>query len=228
MKIAIVGTASSSNLKAPYDDPAWDVWTLGKNWQLNKRYDKFFEMHKMIDLAGVGVAQKYLDFLKIPADKLVLCEPCANYPAAQIFPKQEVMDYFAATNPLMGKYFTSTIAWLIAYAILLDAKEIGVWGVDLIMDEEYAYQRCCVEMFLGFAIARGIKITIADESPIMRATCLYGFEDRPPLANFITARIKDVEAEHAKHKQTMVEAGGHVNYKQGQLDILKSLERLVV
>ena len=85
MKIAIVGTAATSHLKAPYDDPTWTIWTLGKNWELNKRYDKFFEMHRMEELRNVGAAQKYFDFLKtVDGDKLVLCEPCAEHPDATI------------------------------------------------------------------------------------------------------------------------------------------------
>lgn len=227
MKIAICGTASSSNLKAPYDDLTWTIWTLGKNWELNKRYDKFFEMHRIEELRNIGAAQRYFDFLKVPGDKLVLCEPRPDYPDAKVYPQKEVMEYFGAINSLMGKYFTSTIAWQVAWAIMLGAEEIGVWGVDLVMDEEYAFQRCCLEMFFGFAIGRGIKITLPDETPLMRSSYLYGFQDDPAIIKALQARIKGAEADHAKHTNTMKEAGGWVNYKQGEIDTLRSIERLL-
>ena len=137
------------------------------------------------------------------------------------------MEYYAAVNSLMGRYFTSTIAWQVAWAIMLGAEEIGLWGVDLVQDEEYAYQRNCVEMFFGFALGRGIKITLPTETPLMRCSYLYGFEDDPAIIKALQLRIRNAEIDHAKYTNAMKESGGYVNYKQGEIDALKSVERLL-
>lgn len=85
----------------------------------------------------------------------------------------------ARVRALRGRnYFCSSVAYMIAHAILLQPDEIGVWGVDLAEDGEYAHQRPNAEWWLAFAEGRGIKITIPRESALLKAPYVYG-QERP-------------------------------------------------
>lgn len=62
-----------------------------------------------------------------------------------------------------GAYFTSTIAYVICYAILEKVDRLRLYGFELWAGSdanEYNYQRPCVEFWLAFAIARGIKVEV--------------------------------------------------------------------
>ena len=43
-----------------------------------------------------------------------------------------------------SNYFTSTIAYMIAYALFIGHKEINLFGVEMESDEEYQHQRACI------------------------------------------------------------------------------------
>ena len=86
---------------------------------------------------------------------------------------------------------------------------IGVFGIDLIVGDEYDFQKACAEFWLGVANARGIDVQIADTSALLKQRWRYGYqqeEDGGVLARGdllkrqaeLAARIKAKQDEHAK------------------------------
>ena len=65
-----------------------------------------------------------------------------------------------------GGYFSSTVAYIIAYAILQKEKPVNrlrLYGMEAWSGgdaNEYNYQRPCMEFWLAFAMGRGIKVEI--------------------------------------------------------------------
>jgi hypothetical protein len=62
-----------------------------------------------------------------------------------------------------GMYFTSTIAYIIAYAILQKVDRIRLYGFEIWSgsdSNEYTVQKACVNFWLAFAMGRGIKVEI--------------------------------------------------------------------
>jgi hypothetical protein len=160
MKIAIVGTSDSAK-EAPFKDATWQIWTLGRNWPWIPRYDRWFELHTMPHLEKAKTQAVFYEFMKSCANKLYLIEPCNNYPEAQIFPKAELIGKY-------GTYITSSIAWMFIKAIDEVATEIGIWGVDMRGENEYAHQRPCMEYWIGRAIEKGIKVHIHHNSALLK------------------------------------------------------------
>jgi hypothetical protein len=66
-------------------------------------------------------------------------------------------------------YIESSIAWMMAQAMLESepGDRIGIWGVDLHCDSEYAYQRPNLEYLIGLARGRGIKVFIPPQSALL-------------------------------------------------------------
>ena len=92
----------------------------------------------------------------------------------------------------MGRYVTNTVSWMLATAILLQPDEIGLWGVNMAQDGEYAYQRNNLEFFCGVAFRGGIKLTIPNGCDIMKAPFLYGVDDAMMLDKM---RVRRAELE---------------------------------
>jgi hypothetical protein len=154
LKIAVIGLSPKTHDLAPWNDPDWQKYGLPWDEGYWQRLDCGFEMHDSRLLASEHSRRKadYLDRLK----ELPRLYMQANYP----------FDDVAKT--IGGYYFNSSIAYAMALAIHEGAEEIGVWGVDLVADEEYAYQRPNMEYLIGIARGRGIKVHIPDDSALCK------------------------------------------------------------
>ena len=85
-------------------------------------------------------------------------------------------------------YLESSLAYMMAQALLelQPGDRIGIWGVDLHCESEYAYQRPNLEYLIGIARGRGIKVYIPPQSALMGHAhgVPYGFwqqPDAPPI-----------------------------------------------
>lgn len=89
---------------------------------------------------------------------------------------------FDRVIPVCGEYFQSSIAYILALAITemvthpkiksldmtIEDCEIALYGVDVSPDDEWAYQRACIEFLVGLAIGKGIKVTIPESSALLK------------------------------------------------------------
>jgi len=90
-------------------------------------------------------------------------------PLSERFPLEECFKEFGMP------YFSNTISYMIAYAILKGAKEIDTFGVNQASSSEYFYEKAGVEYWLGVANGRGIKITInGDKSELLTNKVRFG------------------------------------------------------
>ena len=78
-------------------------------------------------------------------------------------------------NPIF-KYWTNSPSYMMGLAMLQGATHIGVWGIDMAMNDEYAYQRPSCELMIGACLAKGIHVTIPPESSLCKSHRLYGYE----------------------------------------------------
>ena len=174
-KVAIIGTAPSSRDLAPYQDKTWEIWSLSNRVVTDElpRWDVHFELHPLSQFETDPQARPYIAWMHQQDDsKPIYLQSPEKYPgikAGKSFPYERLIETH-------GKYFTSTIAWQIALAIDEGVDEIGLWGIDLMLEDEYAHQRPCVENLLGFARAKGIKLTIPPQSSLCKPQQLYGVE----------------------------------------------------
>jgi len=100
-----------------------------------------------------------------------------DYPALIEFPLEE------ALNHLGHDYFNNTGAYAIAFAILVGATKISLFGMDYTYPNTHDAEkgRACVEFWLGQAHARGIEIGLPKTTTLMdsmypRAARLYGYD----------------------------------------------------
>jgi hypothetical protein len=58
-------------------------------------------------------------------------------------------------------------------------REIAIFGIDLVVGEEYDFQKACVEYILGLANARGITVRIPPQSALLKQRWRYGYFREP-------------------------------------------------
>ena len=77
------------------------------------------------------------------------------------YPFKEITDTF------QSQYFTSTIGYMIAYAMYKNKKGIKMYGVDMTTKTEYLLQKGSIEYWLGRAQERGIQLYVTPGGSIL-------------------------------------------------------------
>lgn len=172
-KLAIVGFAASSKDLAPFDDPTWEIVGLNQLYRHIPRADRWIEIHaNWNDHVVEGTDHhKWLAEAPIP---IYMAERVGSIPNSVKFPLDRIMRQGGHPD-----YFTSTVAFGIALAIEEGFKEIGLWGIDLIVGDEYFYQKPCAEFWLGVAHGKGITITLPHTTALCKQSHRYGYQQEP-------------------------------------------------
>lgn len=171
-KIAIIGYTDSRH-EAPYGEPGWEMWGLN-NLHLQcapEQMASFTRWYDLHDEATIRADEHHVAWLaKTDLPVLMWAPRPEEWPTSETFPRTDLIDAF-------GRYFTNSVSWMIAHAILEGATTIGVWGVDMAQSTEYAAQRPSCEYFLGLAAGLGIELRIAETSDLLKTAVLYGESD---------------------------------------------------
>jgi hypothetical protein len=124
-----------------------------------------------------------------------------DYPPLVEYPLEDVL------NDLGHDYFNSTTAYAIALAIHIRVAKISLFGMDFTYENQHHAEkgRACVEFWLGFARARGIKLLMPKTSTLMdachtRAERLYGYDTQDVI--FDIAETGQVKLEF-KERETL-------------------------
>lgn len=196
---------------APYKDETWEIWACSpSNYQILPRVTRWFELHKDEQLySWDGVSQDhYVDWIAYHShadhkqfDLYMIDQE--HVPHAKTFPKDELVKEFSPY------FFTSSFAWMIAYAIHSNASDIAICGIDMTTLEEYRQQRPNFQHFIWLARQRGINVTAPLESDILNPPPLYGYSYTTPMGRKLAVRERELkkriaEAEAEKKKLDIV------------------------
>lgn len=227
LKVAIVGTATGQEF-APYADKSWEIWGLSRSYLSLPRWTRWFELHKPQDLcktwtpgneaAEVAARSAYTTWLGNAHNQGRVYTREAAIPNTEDFPFAELVEEFPRG------YFTNTVSWLIAYAAYIGVAEIGLWGVDMALDTEYGVQRPSVEYLLGIAEGRGIKVTVAESSDILKCKSMYAYEDTGLFTAKLRVKILEMEQHKKALIQEMTQATNLIAAKEGALDAFKYIQ----
>ncbi len=213
MKIALVGSCPSSRLLAPFNDPEWQIWACSPlDVGIFPRVTAWFEVHGDWDWPEVPEENPhYLPWLR--AQKFtVYAQRTDLIPNALKFPARELVEEF-------GPYwFTSSLAWMFAFAIKQGATEIGVFGADMTTRNEYLHQRPAMQRWMEFASGRGIKVFVPEESDLMQPPELYGYSCMSPMGRKIAIRKAELKHRITSGEHKLKQLEYDLQHLRGALD----------
>lgn len=238
MKIAVLGSAPSSIMKAPFGDPSWEIWACSPGaYPHLSRVNEFWEIHRWEPgVVGKPQTQKpwftpeYVQWLRgLPRVWVADEDALKDLPSAQLLPWKELVTRY-------GHYcWTSSIAYMTAMAIdkiqaaraarAPDAAEqdvIGFWGVDMAANEElYSGQRSACQFFLQVIVGLGIDFYIPPESDLAVPPPMYGVSETNHRAIKFLERERELEARLAQTNAQVQALQNQAFFIQGALDDLK-------
>lgn len=254
-KLAIVGCADSKKF-APVEDLSFDIWGMNNLYPHLSRANKWFEIHHITSdgtnylrrgerIFRGQVVNDYMKQMGEWAQKLSIPVYMQQHwdivPTCIAYPLKDIIARF-------GRYFTNSVSYMIALAIMEKYEEIHVYGVDMAVmavadkyditnpeSNEYSYQRPSVEWLLGWCMGAGIKLYLPQECDLLKTRFLYGFEQpqedawtkkckiiKETMRNKRGKLINEIQQlkEHIKQKEMQVNQ--YVGAEQG----IKELDRI--
>lgn len=215
LKVALIGTAPSSRMMAPFNDPTWTIWGCSPgNMGVLPKVDAWFEVHgNLLWPENKHYGEPYLNWLRQQTFPIYM-QNQELVPNATPLPKKELVKEF-------GPYFfTSSFAWMMALAMYRGAKEIALYGIDMASRDEYILQRPGAYYFFEEAKKRGVKMTAPYESDIMQPPGLYGFSEVTQYGRKLLARKAELDQRVAQLRQQRDGAATQVTYLEGALEDL--------
>jgi hypothetical protein len=209
-KFAVCGFASSSRGFIPVGSDEWEIWGLNQLYRHLARADRWFDIHRNWN-EEVVPGTDHRAWIRDSGIPVYMVERHPDLPTSVRYPLERLIEAHGAD------YFTSTIAFMLALAIdeidqrvdaamaaepgrrwsRADVKErygefmIGIFGVDLIVGEEYFWQKSCAEFWIGAATARGIQVLIPPQSALCKQAYRYGYEAEPKSPILLSEIEKD-------------------------------------
>lgn len=227
-KVYIVGFAPSWTL-TPFDDKDAEKWGLNALHKVaaDKPFDRWYQLHD-IEKFHADDLETHVGFLAQFKGPVYMWEEhmprwAEFIPNLIAYPKAQVTE-------LYGTYFTNSISWMIAHALLEAGDDptkpplrthIGVFGVDMAVDTEYTSQRPSCEYFLGIARGRGIKLNLPPTSDLLKSPFLYGVEDGDFYRQKLEARDKELAQTFAQYEKMVQEQQAAMHQIIGARDQIK-------
>lgn len=209
-KIAIFGT-TPSRMEGPIaDDSGWERWTIGPGGKDVHGWERLYEIH------GVWPPEfkDYLDSLAAvqPPREVWTLRPMPEWPANKVLPRQQLLEVFQRKI-----WFSSSISYCLAHAILERPSDIGLWGIDLESGEEYISQFVGCAHFLDLAQHLGINVHLPLGCGLLRDPAPYPDRYETNLAltlerkfNFLNAQLQQMQPQYDSLKAEVHRHEGRV------------------
>ena len=172
-KVALIGNSQlDRSERPPFEDPTWDIWSCNSLWELCRdkdhqfRADRWWEMHPL----SVQTEQERIDMDDCPVPLFVLGEPLREH--WQTFPLDKLRERFGERD-----FYTCTMAYQMAYALMQGYKTIGLWGMELWQgsSRERTVELRCLEYWLGMAKGMGVEVVLPAYSCLIQHPHCYGY-----------------------------------------------------
>ena len=246
-RVAILGTADSMQF-TPWGDKDLEIFPVGScvPHPEFKRADRILEMHHphlWEPERGTKVPSTMYNHWNCP---IYMNDDCYTnvFPKAIPYPLKDIVEHFKLLE-LMGipnrellkkwfgeevnfrekVYFTNSMAYMIA--LIVYEKHLGhpweqieFYGVHMAGGEEYAFERSCVEYWIGHAHAAGIRTVIPDDSDLLKSAYLYGYEEEGFYTKDLTRRKKTLDESILKQTDETQESIQKLKFLEGGKNLM--------
>lgn len=251
-KVAIIGYTPHRE-KAPWNDGDCELWMLNDLYlqvgpYISKATDaegvpvvhrrmRWFQLHAFDQpradgrLAPYSVDQFHLERLieYSAAFPVYLKEARPEVPAGRPFPYAAVYEAFAGKAG--AKYFTNSISFFIAFAILEGFEEIHLYGVDMMTSAmpaggggaEYSYQRPSCEYWMGIAEGYGVKVVLPEECDLLKCAFPYGDELGTAFRRKIEYELQNARKAKQQHAGQQAQVQAILQQLEGKIVTLETL-----
>ena len=214
----VVGFASNTRSKTPWNNPDVDIFGLNEEYSFNWWKQKpentagWFQIHKRESFMRPDNTNHagHADWLrKKHPFPILMQEKYADIPSSVKFPLDKIIKQF-------GTYWTSTLAYAVAFAFVEGYKRVELYGFEMASDSEYWGQRANAAYIIGKARGMGMDVYVPPVSNLLTGI-RYAYEN-----NLIGAR-QDLEVNVVSVKNDKYKIEAEAEKLQGEYFLLREL-----
>ena len=164
--VRIIGTARNAKELPPVAGEA-EVWTSNGTMSMKLRcpqamalWTRWFNLHSHKHMTWTYPSAYHYYQTEAKGRPIYLLKVQPDVPTSVAFPREQIQEFFRTANG-PNRYFTCSVCWLIAFAIMEGFERIEMWGFELRDTKPgsaYAYERPCVAYWIKQARDRGIDV----------------------------------------------------------------------
>ena len=181
--VAIIGAVFSTASWAPFGEEGVEVWSC--NELHNQPYidmdgiTGWFQLHPKWSFTKEHDANHWEWLQEEHPFPIYMQMVYDDVPSSVKYPLREIQDTLINIErgelPIK-KVFSSSICYAVALAVHQDFERIEIYGVEFLLDAEYAYQREAMSFWLGKADSKGIEVWMPQASSLLLQP-LYAYEE---------------------------------------------------
>ena len=165
--VRILGVARSAR-ELPDDEPGVELWCAnGPTTSVALRckkaldyWDRWFNLHSRKYILSTYPSGWHYYQTKANGRPIYLLKAQPDIPTSLEFPRKIIQNFFATVKG-PNRYFTCSVCWLIAFAIIEGFERIELWGFELRDTKPgsaFAWERPCVAYWIEQAKQRGVDV----------------------------------------------------------------------
>lgn len=194
--VALLGNADST-LQFAEGTKAREVWVIGGSYHKFplERITRIYELHPRWMLADPAYNPGHLEWLENEKPEHIRVVGYDDYPLQGALAFCGNVRRGDGPNP----YFTSSIDFLIAAALLEGFGRIELYGLDMGTSTEHKYQLPGASFWLGLAAGRGVEVWMPENCSLLRGR-VYAFEEGAQMISRQKAEYELVDYTNQKNK----------------------------
>jgi hypothetical protein len=180
--VAIVGSAWTTRGWAPYGEDGVEVWCfnemhgqtgIGKasRWfQLHPKTE-FTKTHRFNHKEWLESEHDFVIYMQRAYDNIHQSVP---YPLKEI--QDELLTRMWKGEEIIQKVFGCSMAYAVSLALYEGFQRIELFGIELVLEGEWAYQRESMAYWLGKADGMGVEVWMPEQCELFKFP-LYAYEE---------------------------------------------------
>ena len=181
--VAIVGAALNTGPWAPFGEEGVEIWTCNEMhaipWVDEKDFTAWFQLHPKWSFTR-DIEFKHWEWLQEEHPFPVYMQQVFDdVPSSVKFPLREIQKeliHIDRGELPMKKIFSSTFTYQIAFALSMGYERIEIYGIEMVAEGEYAYQREAMSFWMGKADGMGVEVWIPSMCSLLLQP-LYAYEE---------------------------------------------------
>jgi hypothetical protein len=184
--VALIGAAFTTASWAPFDDEDVEIWTCNELHALSyikeERINKWFQLHHKSDFIKKDKFNHWEWLQKDHRFPIYMQMVYDDVPSSNKYPLRELQKeliHIERGELPIKKIFTSTFNFQMAMALSPKYgcfERIELYGVEMLLEAEYYFQREAMSFWLGKADGMGVDVWIPEQSSLL-VFPLYAYEE---------------------------------------------------
>jgi hypothetical protein len=180
--VAIVGSAWTTRGWAPYGEKGVEVWCFNEmHGQTGVgKADRWFQLHPKSEFTKAH-RFNHKEWLESEHDFVIYMQrQYDGIPDSNRYPLSEIQDKLLTRmwkgEEQIKKVFGSSMAYAVALALYEGFERIELFGIEMALEGEWAFQRESMAFWVGLAAGMGVEIWMPEECKLFYMP-LYAYEE---------------------------------------------------